>query len=679
MCVALVFAVVMVSGCNEATVEAITITSANGATEIEAGKTLKLSATVTPSKASQEVTWSSGDTSKATVDSNGLVTAIAEGNVTVTATSVANNKISKTFALIILASKATDNTPKTVSLSTANNVTTVKVNETLKVNATVSPATASQEVVWATSDSTIATVSNGVVTGVKAGDVVITATAKDVSTVKNSINIKVTNEEVKDPTADYASMPFSTHAQYVSASKGDLLKIKGVVTYIAPEVEGTVNYYLQNGEEGFYIYKQSTADFPVELGQTYAVGGAKDNYQGQLELKTIEYCVKLSEACTFTPVSLTGKDVSSVDDMNAYQGAVVTGTATVKTAPSVSTTKAYNISVTIGDKETSLRIDPANMSSTEFAAINDKASDLIGGSEIDFVGVMSAFGWGKPKTQIHIYKASELTVNEASPADKVDLVKNALIVSAFVKASDNTIALQSGVTAVPDVTVTWASSNTDIITSAGAVTHPTNDTTVTLTATITHNTDATATDTRTFKVNVAGSAFAGQKLAGLDFEDADATPENLTYGVSPTKKSYTLKDSSGNVTDEANTVELGGKKWILTGTLISTAAGNDHCDGQLAGRMSSKEGKVQTTVADEYNYVQFDVAIYNNQTLGSCIKVMYQMAGSDAWVESDFIVTVNSYSLTTYRIALAQGAKNVKICVVSGAGNVNIDNIELYK
>ena len=70
-------------------------------TEFEESFECQLVASITPVKASQEVTWSSSDESVATVSSDGVVTAIKAGNVTITATSTDDNSKTGTIDLVI--------------------------------------------------------------------------------------------------------------------------------------------------------------------------------------------------------------------------------------------------------------------------------------------------------------------------------------------------------------------------------------------------------------------------------------------------------------------------------------------------------------------------------------------------------------------------------------------------
>lgn len=72
---------------NATRVSDVTVSSI-GAT-LEAGETAQLSATISPSNAAiQDVVWSSSDTSVATVSTSGLVTAVADGNATISVRTV---------------------------------------------------------------------------------------------------------------------------------------------------------------------------------------------------------------------------------------------------------------------------------------------------------------------------------------------------------------------------------------------------------------------------------------------------------------------------------------------------------------------------------------------------------------------------------------------------------------
>ena len=59
----------------------------SGTISMKAGETLQLTATLTPATATSAITWSTSGKSVATVDANGLVTALKKGTVTITAAS----------------------------------------------------------------------------------------------------------------------------------------------------------------------------------------------------------------------------------------------------------------------------------------------------------------------------------------------------------------------------------------------------------------------------------------------------------------------------------------------------------------------------------------------------------------------------------------------------------------
>ena len=69
---------------------------------LEAGSQEQLTATVLPSDAAQSVTWTSSDPSVASVDKNGLVTAVAVGNATITASTTDGTDLKATCEVTVI-------------------------------------------------------------------------------------------------------------------------------------------------------------------------------------------------------------------------------------------------------------------------------------------------------------------------------------------------------------------------------------------------------------------------------------------------------------------------------------------------------------------------------------------------------------------------------------------------
>ena len=155
--------------------DTITITVTNPANGITLNKTTlaltkgsneTLTATVDPTDADGTVTWSSNNTSVATVDSNGKVTAVAKGSATITAS--IGGKSAECVVTVT-------NPANGITLNKTELDLTKGSNETLI--ATVDPTDADGTVSWSSSDDTVATVdSNGEVTAIAPGTATITAT-----------------------------------------------------------------------------------------------------------------------------------------------------------------------------------------------------------------------------------------------------------------------------------------------------------------------------------------------------------------------------------------------------------------------------------------------------------------------------------------------------------------------
>ena len=161
-----------------------TVTVQNGTVAVESitlseetltlteGATFQLTATVMPDNATDKtVIWNTSDGSIVTVSEDGLVTAVAEG----TATIIASAGGQSTQCEVTVTKEVIEVEGITLSQ------TSLLLGEgaTATLTATVTPENATDKTVtWSSSDESVATVSgDGLVTGVKEGKAVVTATA----------------------------------------------------------------------------------------------------------------------------------------------------------------------------------------------------------------------------------------------------------------------------------------------------------------------------------------------------------------------------------------------------------------------------------------------------------------------------------------------------------------------
>jgi uncharacterized protein YjdB len=134
--------------------------------------TLALTATVTPSNATNKiVVWSSSSTN-ATVNSSGVVTAVSAGSAIIRATTVSGN-LTATCTLTIIVS--------TASVSISPTSFTLNTGSTKSLIATVLPSNATNKsVTWSSANTAVATVNSlGVVSGISTGSTTIRAQTAD--------------------------------------------------------------------------------------------------------------------------------------------------------------------------------------------------------------------------------------------------------------------------------------------------------------------------------------------------------------------------------------------------------------------------------------------------------------------------------------------------------------------
>ena len=140
---------------------------------IAVGEETQLTATVTPEDASiKTVTWSSSNTSVATVDSTGKVTGVSAGTATITVTTTDGGKTATC--------EITVGEVAVTGITLDKESALVEVGRTVQLTATVTPENVTNKnVIWTSSNENVARVVNGEVTGYEEGTVTITAITED--------------------------------------------------------------------------------------------------------------------------------------------------------------------------------------------------------------------------------------------------------------------------------------------------------------------------------------------------------------------------------------------------------------------------------------------------------------------------------------------------------------------
>ena len=166
------------------------------------GASDQLRATVTPSDAANKsVSWTSSATAIATVDNTGKVTAVSAGTATITVKTADGGKTA-TCAVTV-----TTKVIPVTGISIEEGATAeVEEGKTVALTAKVQPDNATDKTLtWTSSNKAIATVADGVVTGVAAGQAVITAKAGD-KEATCTVTVKrpepVDGKSMKEVTAD---------------------------------------------------------------------------------------------------------------------------------------------------------------------------------------------------------------------------------------------------------------------------------------------------------------------------------------------------------------------------------------------------------------------------------------------------------------------------------------------
>lgn len=150
-----------------------------------------MSATLTPSNATDRVSYISGDRKIAQVDETGHVTAVAVGTTKITAQTQSGKKAVCTVKVVKKAAKATR-----VKLNKRK--ATLTAGGVLQLKATLAPVGSTDELKWSSSNRKVASVdSNGVVIAKKAGKAKIKVKAKSGKSAVCTVTVKQPAKSVR--------------------------------------------------------------------------------------------------------------------------------------------------------------------------------------------------------------------------------------------------------------------------------------------------------------------------------------------------------------------------------------------------------------------------------------------------------------------------------------------------
>lgn len=210
------------------------------------GDTSTLSSTVTPT--GSVITWSSSNTNVATINSSGKVSAISSGTATITA-SIRYNGVNYSTSCSVKVTKPT------ITLSSTSG--SVYQGASVSISATTNPS--GYSVTWSSSNSNVASVSGGKITGKSAGSATITAKftyqgntySTSYSVTVKAISLSLSSYSGSAYSDDYYVLSSSEAGYYISLPTASYSPTSGNITWKVVSgnayISGSYLYILQPG------------------------------------------------------------------------------------------------------------------------------------------------------------------------------------------------------------------------------------------------------------------------------------------------------------------------------------------------------------------------------------------------------------------------------------------------
>lgn len=192
------------------------------------GRSFTLKATVKPSNATfKTVNWTSSDKSIAIVDSNGRVTALKDGTITIKATAK-DNSSKYAICYVVIGKRVPAN-----SVTIINQNLTMVVGETTTIQKAISPSTSTDSYIWQSDNKTVASVNS--------------STGKVTAKTPGIANITVMTESGKMATTKVTVVGLNTTSLNLEQYTNYRLSVVGVTSGVTWDIADSSIAVVSNG------------------------------------------------------------------------------------------------------------------------------------------------------------------------------------------------------------------------------------------------------------------------------------------------------------------------------------------------------------------------------------------------------------------------------------------------
>lgn len=284
----------------------------NGSSYVTVNKTTQMTAEVLPSDASNKaVKWSvTNGSGKATIDSNGVLTGVSSGTVTVKATARDGSNVSAVKDITVSISDVSVPVSQIIVTSNTGASAITADGGTLQMVASALPDNATnQEVAWSVESRTgsASIDNNGLVTAISNGTVTVKATAKDGSGVVGSTTITLSGQSTKVPVDSVsisAQNSTTTDELQIAADGGTLQLVANILPTAASNK--AVQWSITSGQDKVKI---SSSGLATALADGIATVQVKTMDGSKVDTKQItisNQSIKVSKITIAGPLSVSG-------------------------------------------------------------------------------------------------------------------------------------------------------------------------------------------------------------------------------------------------------------------------------------------------------------------------------------------------------------------------------------